>query len=169
MSVGFGFSAGDFIAALNLVRDVVDALQASSTARTEYRELLRQLYSLEAALQQVNRLELDDTDDGGSSLGRNSEIVALRQTAAQCQRTIDDFFVRIKSYQPYLTADGSMQKPTSRWKARWKKVQWTLCRKDDVAKLQADLIGHTESINLLLTTLQMYGSLQGSIDCNSGY
>ena len=155
MSVGFGFSVGDFVAALNLTRDVIDALQASSTARTEYRELLRQLYSLETALQQVNRLECDDTEDGGSSLDRGSEIIALRQTAAQCQRTIDDFFARIKSYQPHLTADGSTQRASSRWKSRWKKVQWTLCCKDDVAKLQADLIGHTESINLLLTLLQM--------------
>ena len=155
MSVGFGFSVGDFVAALNLTRDVIDALQASSTARTEYRELLRQLYSLETALQQVNRLECDDTEDGGSSLDRGSEIIALRQTAAQCQRTIDDFFARIKSYQPHLTADGSTQRASSRWKSRWKKVQWTLCCKDDVAKLQADLIGHTQSINLLLTLLQM--------------
>ncbi|MCJ1405049.1 hypothetical protein MMC11_008275 [Xylographa trunciseda] len=114
MSVGFGFSAGDFIAALSLVRDVIDALQASSTARTEYRELLRQLYSLETALQQVNRLECNDTEDEGSSLDRGSEIVALRQTAAQCQRTIDDFFARIKSYQPHLTADGSTPKASSR-------------------------------------------------------
>ena len=50
MSVGFGFSVGDFIAALELVSTVIDALRQSGEASVEYRELLRQLYGLETAL-----------------------------------------------------------------------------------------------------------------------
>jgi hypothetical protein len=33
-----------------------------------------------------------------------------------------------------------------------------VCKKEDVAKFKADLVGHTESIQLLLTPMQMYGS-----------
>jgi hypothetical protein len=36
-----------------------------------------------------------------------------------------------------------------------RKVQWAVCRKGDVDKFKADLRGHTESIQLLLVTVQM--------------
>jgi hypothetical protein len=71
MSVGFGFSAGDFIAAIELVGTVVDALRSSGSAGAEYRELVSQLLSLESALIQVKRLEFEES--------RYAEVIALRQ------------------------------------------------------------------------------------------
>jgi hypothetical protein len=35
------------------------------------------------------------------------------------------------------------------------KVKWAICKKEDVRKFQADLAGHTASIQLLLATVQM--------------
>jgi hypothetical protein len=69
MSVGFGFSAGDFIAAIELVSTVVKALRESGDSSTEYQTLVSQLYTLENALLRVKQLELDDI--------QNSEAVAL--------------------------------------------------------------------------------------------
>ena len=46
MSVGFGFSVGDFLQAIQLVGTVIDSLSASSKSSAELRELLHQLYSL---------------------------------------------------------------------------------------------------------------------------
>ncbi|KAN0098879.1 hypothetical protein V8E51_014542 [Hyaloscypha variabilis] len=43
MPVSFGFSAGDFIAAIELVATVIDALRESGDASSEYREIVRQL------------------------------------------------------------------------------------------------------------------------------
>jgi hypothetical protein len=43
MSVGFGFSAGDFIAAIELVSTVVKALRESGDSSTEYQTLVSQL------------------------------------------------------------------------------------------------------------------------------
>ena len=146
MSVGFGFSAGDFIAALGLVRIVINALQDSGNVSMEYRELLRELYTLETALMSVERLRLDDS--------QYAEVIALRQAAAQCQRTIDDFWTKLEAGRPHLRCGiGSGQQ----WKARWTKVKWAVYRKDDMAKFKADLTMHTQSIQLLMTTLQMYG------------
>jgi hypothetical protein len=141
MSVGFGFSTGDFIAAIELVGIVIDALRESGDASTEYRELLRQLYSLETALLQVKRLELDES--------QHAEVIALRQAASQCQRTIDDFWQTIQKYQPCLRTGGS----SSRLKDGWMKVRWTLCKKDDVTRFKTNLMAHTQSIELLLMTL----------------
>ena len=143
MSVGFGFSAGDFIAALELVTTVVNALRESGGSSAEYQALVSQLYTLETALLRVKRLELDES--------QHAEVVALRQAAAQCQRTIDGFWGKIKKYQPSLRAGGS----GSRVKDGWMKVQWAVCKKEDLARFKADLMGHTESIELLLTTVQM--------------
>jgi hypothetical protein len=143
MSVGFGFSIGDFISALELVATVVDALRESGDSSTEYRALISQLYTLETALLRVKRLELDES--------QYAEVVALRQAAGQCQRTIDAFWERIKKYQPSLRSGGS----GSRVRDGWRKIEWALCRKDDVVRFRSDLIAHTESIELLLTTVQM--------------
>lgn len=84
MSVGFGFSAGDFIAALNLVTTVVTSLREADGSSAEYRSLISQLYALETALLRVKRIDLDDS--------QYAEAIALRQAAAQCQNTIDKFW-----------------------------------------------------------------------------
>ncbi len=83
MSVGFGFSVGDFLAALRLVGTVIDALRESSHAGSSFRSLLDELYALESVLIHVKRLDLDDRHNVGQ--------LALRQAASQCQRTIDAF------------------------------------------------------------------------------
>lgn len=143
MSVGFGFSAGDFIAAISLVSTVIDALRDSGDSSSEYRALIAQLYTLETALLRVKQFDLDGE--------QHAEIIALRQAASQCQNTIDGFLEKIKKYQPSLRTGGS----GSRVKDSWKKVKWALCKKDDLAKFKADLVAHTESIELLLMTLHM--------------
>ena len=94
MSVGFGFSVGDFITALELVATVIDALRDSGEASSEYRELLPQLNSLETALVQVKRLEVD--------YSQQAELITLMQAAAQCQRTLNEFLKKIEAYQPHL-------------------------------------------------------------------
>ncbi len=89
MSVGFGFSTGDFIAAIDLVGRVIDALRSSGHAGSEYRELISQLLFLETALIQVKELEFEES--------QYAEAVSLRQAAAQCRRTIDGFWDDVKS------------------------------------------------------------------------
>ncbi|KAF2279505.1 uncharacterized protein EI97DRAFT_492106 [Westerdykella ornata] len=143
MSVGFGFSVGDFLAALRLVGTVIDALRESSSASSDYRDLLNELLHLETALIHVKRVELDES--------QYAEKVALRQAAAQCQRTIDEFWKRIQAYQSHLRDGGT----GSRVKDGWVKIKWALCKKDDLEKFKANLRGHTSSIEILLVTVQM--------------
>ena len=146
MSVGFGFSAGDFIAALKLVSTVHDALRKAGESSTQYRELLRELFSLETALLHVKRLEVDDS--------QYAEYIALQQAACQCQQTIDDFWKGAQKYQPYLAQYGSDQ----RSKHAWMKVKWALCKRKDVDNFQAALAGHTRAIELLLVVVQLYAT-----------
>ena len=59
MSMGFGFSVGNFIKAIELVGTVINALRSSGEAGKQYRELDSQLSSLQRALLQVETLEFE--------------------------------------------------------------------------------------------------------------
>ncbi|EUC46322.1 hypothetical protein COCMIDRAFT_67724, partial [Bipolaris oryzae ATCC 44560] len=143
MSVGFGFSVGDFLAALKLVGTVIDALRETSHASSSFRSLLNELYALESVLLRVKRLDLEDRHNVGE--------LALRQAASQCQRTIDAFWKDIQKYQPHLQQNGT----NSRIKDGWAKVKWAVCKKNDLETFRAQIRGHTSSIELLLMTVQM--------------
>ncbi len=143
MPVVFGFSAGDFIAALKLVGTIIDALRDSGEAGTEYRELLHELDSLKSALLLVERLDGDEIPQ--------SEIDSLRQAAARCQVTIEEFWKKAQKYQSSLGSDRSS--PTL--KTGWMKIKWALCRKDDLVKFRAEIAGHTWSINIILHAIQL--------------
>jgi hypothetical protein len=143
MSVGFGFSVGDFLAALKLVGTVIDALRESSNSGPAYRELLNELYSLETALLCVKRIDLDEV--------QHIKKVALQQAAAQCQRTIDSFWKKIQKYQPHLRDDGT----SSSIRDGWARIKWAVCYKEDVQNFRAEIAAHTSSIEVLLLSAQM--------------
>ena len=143
MPVAFGFSVGDFVAVINLIGTVIDALRESSHAGSSFRSLINELYALETALLRVKRLDVD--------IDRTIETVALRQAASQCQGSIDQFYTKIQKYQPHLQQVGT----NSRIKDTWAKVKWAVCKRDDVEALRAEIRGHTSSIEVLLMTLQV--------------
>lgn len=55
---------------------------------------------------------------------------------------------------------GSLQAGAhgSRLKIGWMKIRRALCKEDDVKQFQADLLGHTECILMMMTTLQLYST-----------
>ncbi|KAN0117809.1 hypothetical protein V8E51_003786 [Hyaloscypha variabilis] len=142
MSLNFSFSPRDFMSAIELVGTIIDALRSSGVS-AEFRELVCQLLSLESALIQVKRLEFEEC--------QYAEVIALRQAAAQCHRTIDAFWEKVRRYQPALASSRA----SSKVRGGWTRIRWALCKKEDVAKFKTDLVAHTESIQLLLTTVQM--------------
>lgn len=142
MSAGFGFSVGDFIAVLKLVGTVIDALTEPSNAPASFRSLTKELWALENALIRVKRLDLDDN---------HIDKAALRQAACRCQETIDTFYEKIRKYQPRLAGGGT----DLRLKDTWAKVKWALCKKDDVEAFRAEIRGHTGSIEILLSSIQI--------------
>lgn len=143
MSVGFGFSAGDFIAGIQLVRQVTSSLQSSAGSALEYRTLVNELFSLERAMLEVKALRIEDYEA--------AKLDALKYAATQCQATVDLFLAKIRKYQPSLNAQGS----GSKVRDSIRKIQWALCTKPDLDAFRAEVIGHTGSINILLATIQL--------------
>lgn len=139
----FGFSVSDFVSGVNLVRDLIKALEDSAGSSAEYRDLIKELYSLERALLEVKHLDLDES--------QHSQGIALQQAAIQCQQAIDVFLQKIRKFQPALRTGGSKS-----WcRDGFRKVEWALYKKEDVQQFRAQLHGHTASINILLITLQL--------------
>jgi len=141
--MSFGFSVGDFIAALELVGTVVTSLRETGGAKSQFRELTQELFSLEQALLRVKQLEFEEH--------QYVEYVALKQAASQCRHTIDQFWTGASRYQKHLLGQGK----ASAVKTAWLKVQWTLFKADELARFKTDIAAHTQSILVLLATLQM--------------
>jgi hypothetical protein len=141
--MSFGFSAGDFIAALQVVGTLISALRESTGASAEYRELVRELNGLETALLRVKQLELEED--------QRSEYISLRHAAAQCQQTISSFWKQTQKYEKSLRAGGS----GSVVKDGFMKIRWALYKSEDLIKFKVDIAAHTQSIHILLAALQM--------------
>lgn len=141
----FGFSFGDFIAGIGLVRDLVTALQDGAGATLHYRRLATELLNLERALTEVRFLKVDDY--------HVSQKIALEQMAMQCQESIEDFLRRNAKFTTTLGAQTTLSKWS--WRANLHKIQWAMCKEDAVDKLRAEITGHTMTINTLLATIQL--------------
>ena len=139
----FGFSVGDFVAGIELIRQLINALEDSAGSSSKYRELFKELYSLERALLEVKHLELDAS--------QYAQLVALRQAATQCQQTIDEFLIRFRKFQPASRTGGAK----SSWRDSLRKMEWALYKKENLERFRAQLSGHTASINMLMMTVQL--------------
>ena len=91
--MSFGFSVGDFIAALELVGTVVNALRASGDASKEFREVVQLLTNLHTALLAVEELDFEDAPH---------LQYPLQSVASQCQQTIQAFCDKVQKYNPHL-------------------------------------------------------------------
>lgn len=139
---GFGFAVGDFISGLELIRQLIKALEDSTGSSKEYRDLIRELYCLERALLEVKSLNIEESPQKS----------AVEQVAVQCQETISFFLSQIAKYQPALGGVGKS------WRDRLRKIQWALYKKEHVQRFRAQIQGHASSITILLMTLKLYAT-----------
>lgn len=105
--MSFGFSAGDFVASILLIKDVVQALDASTGAVTEVIALLSKLQSLKQAVltseyvyQECGVVDMND----GASLVAKTMRSSIEEERKRCDEILDSF---IKSLKPYQDAFSS--------------------------------------------------------------
>lgn len=141
MAVGFGFSMGDLVTGLQVIKDSIAAVKDGKGASAHYAGLLTEIECLQDALEGIEELRLDLN---GSAKQRG----AIDRAVAACRKCIDDFIASIAKYQPHL------QQNTSGWVSNYRKIKWAVCRKDDVKELRAQLERHASTIHMLLITFQ---------------
>jgi Fungal N-terminal domain of STAND proteins len=143
MASAFGFSVGDFVNAITLVTEVIGALKDSAGSSAQFVELMKELYGLEIALLYVKATAVQPDQE--------PQLAAIKQSAAQCQATIDHFLQKNKKFQRTLRSGGS--KNPSRDVLH--KIEWALFKAEEINEFRAKLRGHTSSINMLLISFQM--------------
>lgn len=90
----FGFSVGDFLAAVTLIQQTVSALNEAGGSSSQYRRLALELHSLGRSLQEVDRLEPTD--------GLEAIVEAIKATALSCQVSLREFLENISKYEKSL-------------------------------------------------------------------
>jgi hypothetical protein len=139
--ITFG-SVGDIISVCLIVKDLVEALDDGNGSPAEYQELIRELWSLERALLQVDMMS--------RACQATIELNALNQTARQaahhCRQCIEAFLDKIKKYKRSLGGDG----PRNFLIDASRKVMWQLCQNDELVKFRTEINAHSSSINMLL-------------------
>ncbi|KAF1957422.1 hypothetical protein CC80DRAFT_592691 [Byssothecium circinans] len=140
----FGFSFGDFIVGITLVKDLIKSLDDTAGARPAYQGLISDLLGLEEALTNVRNLDVVPA--------LAAQKIALEHIASLCQESIDKFLSKNAKFKATL---GVQAPPAaSRWRTPLHKIQWALFREDAVNALRAEITGHTTTINLILNTIQ---------------
>ncbi len=147
MAAGFGFSVGDIVAGLKLIKQSIEAVQDTKGSATDYQALSHEIDSLKDGLEAIEDLRLHQRFGPKSKQG-----FAVQEAISRCWHCIDTFLSTTANYQPWLQSDAPQ---SFSWKANFRKIQWALCKKDDVNRFRAQLERHCSSISMLLMTLQV--------------
>lgn len=145
--VPFGFSVGDFIAGINLLIDAIHSLSDINGAQADYEGLGRQLSNLKNGFECIEGLVLDDT--------QKAQVSAVHTALSDCRLCIDDFIKRNNRFKNLETSCGE-QWTLAALKKQGRKVQWALWKKADVAKFRAAIQLHSEAVQMLLASIQMF-------------
>lgn len=149
MSTGFGFSVGDLFLALKLIKDSIEAVNESKGASADYGTLVKEIGGLQDGLDAVKELQSDPSLTV-------KQASALERSIRSCQESVSEFVATICKYQPHLLAN------TSGFHSNFRKIKWSLCKKDDVKRFRAQLGRHTSAINMLLISFQAKHTLDAN-------
>ena len=87
--MSFGFSAGDFIAASQLIAGIISSLKESGGSKSEYQGLVRHLANLDHTLKHLDTL-------------KGSRVDSIKCAALPCRYQLDAFFQSIRPYDKSL-------------------------------------------------------------------
>lgn len=141
-------SVGDIISLCLVIKNLVKALDDSRDSSSEYQEVIRELWSLDRVLLEIELLWRTCED--------SIELNALRETAHrmadQCRSSMEAFLKKVQKYGPSLRDGGSgrMLKDASL------KVRWQVAHADDLTKFRAEINAHCSAISMLLLTANLY-------------
>jgi hypothetical protein len=147
MAAPFGFSVGDIIAGIGVIKNSIQAFSDTRGATKDHKLLCDTLTRLCASLEAVRGVDIDPVHDV-------RQMEAIRQAVDQCQMCIDDFVCRITKYK---IIQPSIQPLSweSRVKAAAKKIQWALLKQGDLSKFKTDIQFQSDCISVLLLSFQV--------------
>jgi hypothetical protein len=153
--MSFGFSVGDFVACLALIKDIVDALNDSTGSKADFKALFGTLKSLENAFkicQLVYQCE-EPYVEPQVQLKAGEIRQQLLGEHQKCKNILEKFVGSLSPYTDAFVDEGSKAVTLVR---HIRKITW-LSRKAEVAKLEKNLRGHLDSLQMYAAALcQLY-------------
>ncbi|CAM1509911.1 Fc.00g002460.m01.CDS01 [Cosmosporella sp. VM-42] len=137
---GFGFSAGDFVAALRLIVDVSKALKDTGGAADEYRQVLVELQLLQKVIQllQSRAGPQPNASDPFSAYAKQQTDLTLQSLA--------DFLQFVSKFDAKL----GVQAQSGWFRGAGRKAQWAVVQAREVEKLRTRVGGQLQLLNLLV-------------------
>lgn len=150
----FGYSAGDFIATIQLIVKVISAFKDADGASAEYRQVVQQLESLNQVLQHLDTIQ--------STESNFAHVNAIKCVALSCQVSLQEFLDKVtEKYGPSL--GGGQKKPPGVFEVTarlgsvrvaavnaGRKTQWALVMGKDIVKLREAIQTNISVIVVLL-------------------
>lgn len=139
--MSFGFSMGDIVRAATLVPKLILALSDSSGSTHEYQQTVQDLACVHRTLLQVEQIRQ-------ASILNQSTINALLHEVNDTKKTVLEFLEKASKYRKTLQKGGS----GSSVEDSWRKIGWSLFKKEEVNTLREVLQLRLLSINIMLST-----------------
>lgn len=138
-----GFSAGDFLSAVSLLRDLIHALHDSSQTSREHEQLIAELQSLDTAILQA------EAHYGG--LDSPAQRIVLDQAIQACQQSVNDFLSSVS--KPHR--DSSSHGSGNVVRDVFPKKRWSMITTEELVAFRCCISAHVHSIQTLLVTIQV--------------
>jgi hypothetical protein len=154
--MSFGFSVGDFVACLSLIKDISDALNNSTGSKADFKAFFATLKSLENAFK-ICQLVYQQCEEPHVEPEVQMQAGTIRQALLDehqsCRNILETFVGSLSSYTAAFVDDKSKATALVR---HMHKITWS-SRKADVANLERNLRGHLDSLQMCAAALcQLY-------------
>jgi hypothetical protein len=146
----FGFSVGDFITCLSLVRQVTQALGDSTGSVADYKSFLQTLNSLNQTFTTSELIYLQWQNDAAEptySSNAQAMVNGMLFERQQCKTLMEGFLKASESYN-----DAFLKRREKTVVRGWRKVTW-LYRKEEISRLERDLQGHMRAMQIYADAL----------------
>ena len=151
MPVPFGFSVGDFVSLGELIYRIILALGDRRGSCADYQNLIDSLNSLMRCLRTTSAVFLTYSFDYNAGLGNldPSVVNGIRHELACCKKLLEDFLCVSLKYTNSLLPG----RETSSIKREWRKIAWSIFRREDVKTLDRNLQTHVQAFQLYSFTI----------------
>ncbi|KAH7071604.1 hypothetical protein FB567DRAFT_206842 [Paraphoma chrysanthemicola] len=139
MPIGFGFSVGDFIAGINLLKKAFEALSNTRGATADYTALRETIDDLEKTLCAAIKYESPQHQ------------AAVEEQVSKCTICIKTF---LSDFAKFELLHRKTSDP-SKVKFVFRKLQWSLSKREDIRKFKEHLDAHVKALQLQLAVFQI--------------
>lgn len=140
--MSFGFSVGDFIAGAELAYKLIRALSETQGATMEYQEAIQELGCIQQTFLHVGHMR-------ASNLFSQATLNAIACMVHSSKEIMARFLEKTEKYRRSLSGTGGT---SSRAADSWRKIGWSLYKKQELVDLKTSLRTRLMAISVLVST-----------------